>query len=47
MSYSGILGNRTYHFNTVEDYLLAIEIMEDLEEEFEERLGYCDVVFEF
>lgn len=47
MSYNGIFGNKAYIFDAVEDYLLAIEIMEDLQEIFEERMGYCDVIFEF
>ncbi len=45
MSYIGIVGNQTYTFDTEEDYLLAIEIMNDLRESFEERMNYCDNMF--
>ena len=47
MTFSGNIGSRKYTFNTIEDYLLGLEIMEDLQEVFEERMGYCDTTFEF
>lgn len=47
MTYSGNIGSRKYTFNTIDDYLLGLEIMEDLQEVFEERMGYCNTTFEF
>ncbi len=47
MTYSAKIGSRKYTFNSIDDYLLGLEIMGDLQEVFEERMGYCDVVFEF
>ena len=46
MSYYGIIGNRTYIFEDVENYLLALDIMNDLQEIFETRLNNYDTPFE-
>ena len=46
MSYYGIIGERTYIFKDVEDYLLALDIMNDLQEIFQSRLNNYDTPFE-